>query len=129
MTPSSRKRRLQSPRPERRVLLVPTQNMMRREAALWWRDRHNQIRARRVHETGMWLVSADVTGERDDTRIGLGPICAINPAGHVVMQVPIGATSMIGQREIAPAGSVQRNVGGAPERVADRLTTPSTRHR
>jgi predicted amidohydrolase len=76
------------------VLLVPAQNMMRRDKALWWQDRHNQIRAQRVHETGMWLVSADVTGERDGTRIGLGPTCAINPAGQVVTQVPTGATGM-----------------------------------
>jgi predicted amidohydrolase len=74
--------------------LVPAQNMMRRDKALWWKDRHNQIRAQRVHETGMWLVSADVTGERDGTRIGLGPTCAINPAGQVVTQVPTGATGM-----------------------------------
>jgi predicted amidohydrolase len=54
------------------VLLVPAQNMMRRDNALRWQDRHNRIRTQRVHETGMWLVSADVTGERDSTRIGLG---------------------------------------------------------
>jgi predicted amidohydrolase len=77
-----------------RVLLVPAQNMMRREKALWWQARHNQIRMRRVAETGMWLVSADVTGERDGARIGLGPTCAINPAGQVVTQVPTGATGM-----------------------------------
>jgi predicted amidohydrolase len=72
------------------VLLVPAQNMMRRDKAFWWQDRHNQIRTRRVRETGMWLVSADVTGQRDPTRIGLGPTCVINPAGAVVAQVPTG---------------------------------------
>ena len=77
-----------------RVLLVPAQNMMRREKAFWWRDRHNQIRTARVRETGMWLVSADVTGQRDATRIGLGPTCVINPAGRVVAQVPIGTTGV-----------------------------------
>lgn len=76
------------------VLLVPAQNMMRRDKALWWQERHDRIRAQRVHETGMWLISADVTGERDadTTRVGLGPTCAINPAGHVVAQVPTGVT-------------------------------------
>ena len=73
-----------------RVLLVPAQNMMRRDKAFWWQDRHNQIRTQRVRETGMWLVSADVTGQRDATRIGLGPTCVINPAGDVVAQVPPG---------------------------------------
>jgi len=77
-----------------RVLLVPAQNMMRREKAFWWQGRHNQIRTARVRETGMWLVSADVTGQRDATRIGLGPTCVINPAGRVVAQVPIGTTGV-----------------------------------
>lgn len=76
------------------VLLVPAQNMMRRDKALWWQDRHNLIRAQRVHETGMWLVSADVTGQRDDTRIGLGPTCVIDPGGQVITQVPTGMTGM-----------------------------------
>jgi predicted amidohydrolase len=76
------------------VLLVTAQNMMRRDKALWWQDRHNQIRTQRVRETGMWLVSADVTGERDGTRIGLGPTCAVDPAGRVVAQVPTGTTGM-----------------------------------
>ena len=77
-----------------RVLLVPAQNMMRRDKALWWRDRHQQMRAQRVHETGMWLVSADVTGERDGARIGLGPTCVTTPAGEVIAQVPTGETGM-----------------------------------
>ena len=76
------------------VLLVPAQNMMRRDKALWWQERHNQIRVQRVLETGLWLVSADVTGRGDGTRLGLGPTCAINPDGHVVTQVPAGTTGM-----------------------------------
>lgn len=77
-----------------RMLLVPAHNMMARDQARSWQDRHNQIRRQRVHETGMWLVSADVTGERDGNRVGLGPTCVINPAGHVLDQVPTGATGM-----------------------------------
>jgi predicted amidohydrolase len=76
------------------VLLVSAQNMMRRDKALWWQERHNEIRRQRVQETGLWLVSADVTGERDGTRVGLGPTCAIDPAGRVVTQVPPGETGM-----------------------------------
>jgi predicted amidohydrolase len=76
------------------VLLVPAQNMMRREKAFWWQPRHNQIRARRARETGMWLVSSDVTGERDESRIGLGPTGVIDPAGEVVAQVRTGTTGM-----------------------------------
>jgi len=73
-----------------RLLLLPAQNMMRRDKAVRWQDRHNQIRVQRVAETGMWLVSADVTGHRDHTRIGLGPTCVINPAGDIVAHVPAG---------------------------------------
>jgi predicted amidohydrolase len=76
------------------VLLVPAQNMMRRDKASWWQDRHNETRALRVRETGMWLVSADVTGERDESRIGLGPTCVMTPAGDVVAQVPVGIVGM-----------------------------------
>ena len=74
---------------------MPAQNMMRREKAFWWEDRHNEIRARRARETGLWLVSADVTGERDEGRIGLGPTCVLNPAGEVVARVPAGRTGMV----------------------------------
>ncbi|SDT23102.1 hypothetical protein SAMN04489716_2934 [Actinoplanes derwentensis] len=42
----------------------------------------------------MWLVSADVTGERDGTRLGLGPTCVIDPAGRAVAQVPAGTTGV-----------------------------------
>ncbi|MEU8081325.1 carbon-nitrogen hydrolase family protein [Catellatospora citrea] len=78
-----------------RVLLVPAQNMMRRPAADEWRERHHQIRAERARETRMWLVSADVTGERDEQRVGYGPTSVLSPAGEVVAQVPLGTTGMV----------------------------------
>jgi 5-aminopentanamidase len=77
------------------VLLVPAQNMMRRQAAETWRHRHNQIGAERVRETGMWLVSADVTGARGDTHIGYGPTSVMNPSADVVAQVPLMETGMV----------------------------------
>lgn len=77
-----------------RLLLVPAQNMMRRDKAYRWQERHNQIRVRRARETGMWLASADVTGQRDQSRIGLGPTCLITPAGHVAAQVPLGTVGI-----------------------------------
>jgi predicted amidohydrolase len=78
-----------------RLLLVPAQNMMPRAKALLWQDRHNEIRGCRARETGMWLASADVTGERDHTRIGLGPTGLLSPAGDVVVQVPTGDVGMV----------------------------------
>ncbi|MCT2279573.1 MULTISPECIES: carbon-nitrogen hydrolase family protein [Micromonospora] len=77
-----------------RVLLVPAQNMMRREKAFWWQDRHNEIRACRARETGMWLASADVTGERDGTHLGLGPSGFLTPTGEAAGQVPAGVPGM-----------------------------------
>jgi len=77
------------------VLLVPAQNMMKRDAADEWRERHNAVRAERVRETGMWLVSADVTGERDASRIACGPTCIMNPAAEVVAQVPLMTVGMV----------------------------------
>lgn len=76
------------------VLLVPSQNMMRRPSAWAWKHRHNQIRAERVRETGMWLISADVTGERGDTHVGYGPTSIINPRADVISQVPLMQTGM-----------------------------------
>ena len=77
------------------LLLVPAQNMMRREKAIWWQDRHNEIRACRARETGMWLASADVTGDRDHDQIGLGPSGFLSPTGEVTAQVPIGEVGMV----------------------------------
>ncbi|NED94187.1 carbon-nitrogen hydrolase family protein [Phytoactinopolyspora alkaliphila] len=76
------------------LLLVPAQNMMRRDAAHHWKHLHNTIRTERAREAGMWLVSADVTGERDECRIGLGPTSIINPRGEVVAEVPLMTTGM-----------------------------------
>lgn len=76
------------------LLLVPAQNMMRREKAYEWQARHNEIRGERARETGMWLASADVTGERGSTRIGLGPTCVLDPTGRVVAQVPSGVAGI-----------------------------------
>ena len=78
-----------------RLLLVPAQNMMRRDTAQRWKDEHHRIRTVRARETGMWLVSADVTGERGEHRIGYGPTSVINPHGEVVAQVPLLTTGIV----------------------------------
>jgi predicted amidohydrolase len=77
-----------------RLLVLPAQNMMPREKAYEWRDRHNEVRRRRVRETGLWLASADVTGTRGNGRLGLGPTCVMNPAGEIVAEVPRGVVGM-----------------------------------
>jgi predicted amidohydrolase len=78
-----------------RLLLVPAQNMMRRAAANRWKDLHHHIRAERARETGMWLVSADVTGARDEHRVGYGPTSVVDPGGNVVAKVPLMTTGMV----------------------------------
>lgn len=77
-----------------RVLLVAAQNMMPAAKAERWQDRHHEMRAERARETGMWLVSSDVTGRRGD-RVGLGPTSVLDPAGRVVAQVPRGTVGMV----------------------------------
>lgn len=92
------------------VLLVSAQNMMRRENAHRWKHLHHSIRAERARETGMWLVSADVTGERDEHRIGYGPTSILDPQGGVVAQVPLMSTGM------AVADIPARRTGQAAQR-------------
>lgn len=76
------------------LLVLPAQNMMRRDKAPLWQHRHNELRRERVRETGMWLASADVTGSRGDSHVGLGPTCVISPAGEIVAEVPTGTVGM-----------------------------------
>ena len=76
------------------VLLCPCNNMLSRANAELWKDRHNPIRADRCRESGLWLVSSDVTGERDG-RISYGPTAVIDPDGRVVEQLPLMAEGLL----------------------------------
>ena len=77
-----------------KLILCPANNMMRYETAEKFKHLHHEMRIDRVKETGVWLISADVTGERDG-RICYGPTSAINPKGEVISQVPLMQTGMI----------------------------------
>jgi predicted amidohydrolase len=70
------------------LIVCPANNMHHRETAENLRHLHNSVRGERCRETGLWLVSADVTGERDG-RISWGPTAVINPDGKVVAQLPL----------------------------------------
>ena len=77
---------------------------------------HNSARGERCRETGLWLVSADVTGERDG-RISWGPTVVLDPAGEAAAQLPLEETGLlvvdIPQRfEIGVSGDGQRCVAG-----------------
>jgi predicted amidohydrolase len=76
------------------MLACPCNNMLRRESAEEWRFRHNELRAQRARDSGLWLVSSDVTGERDG-RISYGPTALIDPRGRVVDQLPLLTVGML----------------------------------
>ncbi|QDT40908.1 (R)-stereoselective amidase [Gimesia alba] len=70
------------------LVVCPCYNMLHPENAETWKEKHNAIRAERARETGLWLLSSDVTGERDG-QISYGPTAVIDPGGDVVAQVPL----------------------------------------
>ena len=70
------------------LIVCPANNMLRRETAETWKHAHNAVRGERCRETGLWMISADVTGERDG-RIAWGPTAVLNPAGEVAAQLPL----------------------------------------
>ena len=83
-----------------KLLLLPAQNMLRRETAEYWKDKHSEIGAERVKETGLWLVRSVVTGIRPPgrygvERIGYGPTQAMNPNAEIIAQVPLMTVDMI----------------------------------
>jgi len=78
------------------LIVCPCNNMLRCETAEKWKSKHNEIRARRSAETGLWILSSDVTGRRDH-RVSYGPTALINPTGTVVAQVPLLETGLLAQ--------------------------------
>jgi predicted amidohydrolase len=76
------------------LIVCPANNMHGRESAEALKNLHNSVRGERCRETGLWLVSADVTGERDG-RISWGPTAVLNPAGEVVAQLPLEKTGLL----------------------------------
>jgi predicted amidohydrolase len=70
------------------LLVCPANNMHRLATAQALKHLHNSVRGERCRETGLWLVSADVTGERDGC-VSWGPTAVLNPAGDVVTQLPL----------------------------------------
>jgi len=76
------------------LLLLPANNMLPREAAAIWKDRHNLVRGERCRETGLWLMSADVTGARDGM-VAWGPTAVLTPTGEVAAQLPPNAPGLL----------------------------------
>lgn len=78
------------------LLVCPSNNMLPYQHAEKWKYKHNEGRAKRAGESGLWLLSSDVTGERDGC-ISYGPTALISPAGEVIAQVPLMQEGMIVQ--------------------------------
>lgn len=76
------------------LIVCPTNNMMARERSEMFRDLHNEARGERCRETGTWLISADVTGERDG-RVCYGPTAVLNPRGEVEAQLALGRPGLL----------------------------------
>ena len=76
------------------LIVCPANNMLRRNTAEKFKDIHNSVRGERCRETALWLVSADVIGERDGC-IGWGPTAVLNPKGEVVAQLPLEKSGLL----------------------------------
>lgn len=76
------------------MIVCPANNMMRREKAETFKDLHNAARGERCRETGLWLLSADVTGEREG-RVAWGPTAVLSPEGRVLAQLPLGEPGLL----------------------------------
>lgn len=76
------------------LIVCPANNMLPRKAAEKWKDLHNAIRADRCRETGLWLISADVTGERDGC-VSWGPTAVLTPGGEVAAQLPLDRPGLL----------------------------------
>lgn len=76
------------------LLLCPANNMLPRQAAKEWKEKHNAVRGERCRETGLWLISADVTGARGDW-IAWGPTAVLNPAGEIAAQLPLDVPGLL----------------------------------
>ena len=79
-----------------KLLVCPCNNMLSRKNAEKWKHKHNEIRSKRSIETGLWLLSSDVTG-KTESRISYGPTALINRDGVVVSQVPLLESGLLVQ--------------------------------
>jgi predicted amidohydrolase len=76
------------------LIVCCANNMMNRARAEMYKDVHNAERANRCRETGLWMASADVTGERGDM-VSWGPSAIISPTGEVVAQLALNRPGLL----------------------------------
>ena len=78
------------------LLVCPCNNMLPHKIAEEWKHKHNEIRSKRSKETGLWLLSSDVTGETG-SHISYGPTALIDRSGVVVNQIPLLESGLLVQ--------------------------------
>lgn len=76
------------------LIVCPANNMLHRATAEAFRAVHNTVRGDRCRETGLWLLSSDVTGERE-RRVSWGPTAVLKPSGNVAVQAPLDQTGLV----------------------------------
>jgi predicted amidohydrolase len=76
------------------LILCVSNTMMSAKKAEKFKHLHLPMRAERVHENRVWMLSSDITGEREG-RIAYGTTSAIDPGGKIVAQVPFLETGML----------------------------------
>jgi predicted amidohydrolase len=68
--------------------------MLRAETAERWRDKHVENLIVRAKETGAWVISSDVVGEREN-RIAYDCSAIVNPDGIPEARVPETSPGMV----------------------------------
>ena len=76
------------------LIVCCANNMLVRNRSEAYRQIHNAERAKRCRETGLWLISSDVTGARGN-RVSWGPTAVLSPAGEVVAQLPLDRPGLL----------------------------------
>ncbi|MGP4804247.1 carbon-nitrogen hydrolase family protein [Agrobacterium cavarae] len=76
------------------LIVCPANNMLPLTRAVEFKDVHNIARGDRCRENNVWLVSADVTGQRDGN-MAWGPTAIIDPSGQVVAQLPLEEAGLL----------------------------------
>ncbi|MDJ0974660.1 MAG: carbon-nitrogen hydrolase family protein [Planctomycetota bacterium] len=71
-------------------IVMPLNNLLRRQVAEAWRPRHLGNLVARARETGSWIASSDIVGETP-ARIAYGCAAVVSAAGDVLARVPEGA--------------------------------------
>ena len=79
---------------EATLIVCCSNNMFPLGKAEAFRKVRNAVRANRCRETGLWLISSDITGERDGM-VSWGPSAVLSPTGEVVRQLRLGQPGLL----------------------------------